>query len=178
MAQGCSAGLASVAGITFGNLRNALGASIHLAALFTISSRALLAVKYAGAAYLFYLGVKVLRASQDDVKRDSVESADLPRIFRDSLIVALLNPKTIVFFVAFLPLFIRPESSPMLQSALLGAMFVIIAATTDTAYALAASALGPAFAKHTARTVSRYLTAGALIGFSLFTAASGPRSTK
>ena len=98
-------------------------------------------------------------------------------IFRDGLIVALLNPKTAVFFAAFLPQFIEPGASS-LQSVLLGAIFVAIAAVTDTAYALLAGAAAPALAQaHGARAVGRYTSAGVLIGLGVYAAVAGTRGT-
>jgi len=133
LAQGRAAGLASVASGAIGNAGNALGASIGLAALFARSSVAFTAVKLAGAAYLVWLGVKALRAQPDD--GDTMAAAALPvgRIFRDGLVVALLNPKTALFFIAFLPQFMAPDSPHALQGTLLGMTFAAIAAATNTA---------------------------------------------
>jgi threonine/homoserine/homoserine lactone efflux protein len=181
LAQGLRAGLASVAGVALGNLGNAIGAAIGLAALFAISSLAFTVVKYAGAAYLVYLGIKALTAApgpQDQPLQGA--PADLRKIFRDGLLVALLNPKTSLFFAAFLPQFMAPEGSAIFQSVTLGTVFVLLAAVTDSLYVIAAGALGPAFAR--VRGISafgRYLTAGAFIGLGIFTALAshgGPKS--
>lgn len=174
--QGRRYGLASVAGVALGNLGNALGAALGLAALFAISSAAFIAVKYAGAAYLVYLGVKALRAPESGIGVPRLEASSGWRIFRDGFVVALLNPKTAIFFAAFLPQFINPAASTMLQSVVLGSTFVIIAALTDTVYALAASAAAPALARSRGvRAFGRYLSASALIGLGVFTAATGSR---
>jgi threonine/homoserine/homoserine lactone efflux protein len=176
LAQGRQAGLASVGGVALGNLANAAGAAVGLAALFAISSVAFTVVKYAGAAYLIYLGVKVLRAPQAEVPEARFEAAHMRRIFRDGFVVALFNPKTTIFFAAFLPQFMTPGAAPMVQSIVLGAMFVMIAATTDTVYVLAAGALAPALSHlRSARALGRYLTASAFIGLGLLTAATGSR---
>ncbi|MGH8672624.1 MAG: LysE family translocator [Burkholderiales bacterium] len=132
LAQGRKSGIASVAGIALGNLGNAFGACVGLAALFAVSSVAFMIVKYAGALYLVYLGIQALRTPQAEFKAIQPEPARLGRIFRDGFIVALLNPKTAVFFAAFLPQFMMDtESAHMLQSVFLGSIFVAIAATTD-----------------------------------------------
>jgi len=176
LTQGRRAGLASVAGVALGNLGNAIGAAIGLAAVFAISSLAFAIVKYAGAAYLIYLGVHALRSPPDDVAAPLLARATVRTIFRDGFVVALLNPKTAIFFAAFLPQFLNPDASPIGQSALLGAMFVLVAAATDSAYALAASAVAPALSQlRGVRSAGRYLTASALIGLGVFTAASGSR---
>jgi threonine/homoserine/homoserine lactone efflux protein len=180
LSQGRRAGLASVAGVGLGNLGNSIGASVGLAALFAVSSLAFYVVKYAGAAYIIYLGVKMLRqpaaAPVDTVRLGSSRPAV---IFRDGFLVALLNPKTTLFFSAFLPQFIDPHASTIAQSIALGVAFVLIASVTDTMYALTASIIAPAVARaRSGRNIGRYLTASAFIGLGVFTAASGSRHSK
>ena len=179
LSQGRRAGLASVGGVALGNLGNSIGASVGLAALFAISSLAFWIVKYAGAAYLIYLGVKALRRPSETLEAPRPGSSPPALIFRDGFIVALLNPKTTLFFSAFLPQFLDPHSSTIVQSVALGAAFVLIASVTDTTYALTASIIAPAMARVKARrNVGRYLTASAFIGLGVFTAASGSRHSK
>jgi threonine/homoserine/homoserine lactone efflux protein len=188
LAQGRRAGLASVAGVALGNLGNALGAALGLAALFAISTLAFSVVKYAGAGYLIFLGVRTLRARSSDGQREiavpSVEPMEraagalaivpIVKIARDGCVVALFNPKTALFFAAFLPQFMPPGAAPMQQTMALGALFVVVAAATDTGYALAAGILAPRLARlRTARVAGRYLTAGAFIGLGVYTAAAG-----
>ena len=87
-------------------------------------------------------------------------------------VVALLNPKTAIFFLASLPQFMNAEASAIVQSLTLGSIFVVIAAVTDTAYALAAGALAPALARaRGVRAAGRYLTGSAFIGLGVYTAA-------
>ncbi|MGL5003428.1 MAG: LysE family translocator [Casimicrobium sp.] len=183
MAQGRSSGLASVAGVALGNFGNAIAASFGLAALFAVSSIAFTIVKYAGAAYLIYLGIQALRAAThayDGARASEGERAiaklDLRRIFRDGFVVALLNPKTTIFFAAFLPQFIDPKGSVAAQSILLGTVFVAIAAITDSIYALAASHIAPALsrAKH-ANAIGRYASGFTYIGMGLLAAFSSQR---
>jgi threonine/homoserine/homoserine lactone efflux protein len=175
--QGRSAGLASVAGVALGNLGNAIGACVGLAALFAVSATAFTVVKYAGAAYLIYLGWQALRsppAASEDAP--VVAPASNARIFRDGFLVALLNPKTAIFFAAFLPQFIDATSAPMLQSVTLAAVFVGIAAATDSLYALLAGVMAPVLTRaRGARRAGRYLTSGAFIGLGLLTAVTGSR---
>lgn len=179
LVQGRRSGLVSVAGVALGNLGNALAASLGLAALFAVSAAAFMVVKYAGALYLVYLGVRMLRRAQDETPAALDRDAPLGRIFRDGFIVALLNPKTTVFFAAFLPQFLSPGVPPMLQTMALGALFVAIAAVTDSAYALAAGAIAPALAR--ARGVRRFgrrLGGGMFIGLGVFTALAGSRGAR
>jgi threonine/homoserine/homoserine lactone efflux protein len=173
--QGRRFGFASVAGVALGNLGNAFGASLGLAALFAISSLAFTVVKYAGALYLIYLGIQALRAPVRALGA-APPPTSMSRIFGDGFVVALLNPKTAIFFAAFLPQFMSAGGSPMLQSTALGAIFVAMAAVTDTGYAMAAGALAPRLAR--ARGVGafgRYLTGGAFIGLGVLSAVSGSR---
>lgn len=177
--QGRRHGLASVAGVALGNLGNAIGASIGLAALFALSSVAFTVVKYAGAAYLVYLGIQALRGPGAPSLQEVPQPASLWPIFRDGFVVALLNPKTAIFFAAFLPQFMSGEAAAVLQGIALGALFVAIAAVTDSLYALAASAVAPALSQARGlRTLGRYVTGGAFIGLGLFAALSGSRSGK
>src|SRR4051812_38073975 len=105
--QGRLSGLASVAGVALGNLGNALGAALGLAALFAVSSVAFTVVKYVGAAYLVYLGIHALRAAAsagdgaaatEHQQAPSQPAIALRRVFLDGFVVAVLNPKTALFF--------------------------------------------------------------------------------
>lgn len=210
LAQGRRAGLASVAGVALGNFGNAVAASLGLAAILLASSTAFVVVKYAGAAYLIWLGVKAIRGARSaniehrtsDIElrspRVATLDAELPaatvgpdekrfcraatrsrRIFRDGVVVALLNPKTAIFFAAFLPQFMTTAWPAAPQSILLGAIFVAIAATTDTVYALAAGSLGPALGRIPAmQFVGRWASGGAFIGLGVYTALSGARTAR
>lgn len=174
LAQGRGAGLASVAGVAAGNFGNALAAAIGLAALFAVSSLAFSLVKFAGAAYLIWLGIQMLR--QPVAAPAAVPPAPARHVFRDGFVVALLNPKTTLFFAAFLPQFMNPAAAPLPQSIALGALFVLIAAVTDSLYALAAGSLAPALERLRGRqTLGRRLGGGLFIGLGLFTALTGQR---
>jgi threonine/homoserine/homoserine lactone efflux protein len=150
-----------------------------LAALFAISSLAFLVVKYLGAAYLFYLGIQAMRKPDSELAEVQVKPTEYRKLFRDGFVVALFNPKTAVFFATFLPQFMTPQAPPMPQSLALGALFVAIAGSTDTCYALAAGTVGPTLARaRRVRAIGRYVTASAFIGLGVFTAFSGSRSGK
>ena len=186
LAQGQRAGLASVLGVALGNLGNAIGASVGLAAVFAVSSVALALVKFAGAAYLVWLGLQALRAAPpapalpapaapDD---DTASAQRAHRILRDGVVVALLNPKTALFFAAFLPQFMVPGAPLLLQSVGFGLAFVLIAACTDTAWVLAASVAAPALARWRGGPAwGRRATAAVFFGLAVFTAASASRGT-
>jgi threonine/homoserine/homoserine lactone efflux protein len=176
IAHGRRVGLASVAGVAFGNLGNSIGAALGLAALFAVSSFAFTLVKYAGAAYLIHLGVRALRRWSPVAGEPSRSPASERRAFKDGLVVSLLNPKTTIFFAAFLPQFMTPGEHLVLRSIALSTVFVSIAAITDSCYALAAGRLAPALQRRArAQGLGRYLTAGAFIALGAFTALSGER---
>ena len=175
--QGRRHGLASVAGVALGNFCNAIGASIGLAALFAFSPLAFTVVKYAGAAYLAYLGIQALRACKLETQPYVQQTVSLGKIFRDGFVVALLNPKTAIFFAAFLPQFMSHEAAPALQGIALGALFVAIATVTDSIYALTSSVVAPLLTQARGiQALRRYVIGGAFIGLGLFTALYGPRS--
>ena len=179
LAQGRRAGLASVAGVALGNLGNAMAASLGLAALLAVSSLAFTIVKFAGAAYLVWLGIKALRDSAPTTPADTFEPPQHGRIVRDGFAVALLNPKTALFFAAFLPQFIDPAASAIAQSLLFGTAFVAIAACTDTAYVCAAGIVAPALngrAGGLGRRLGRYATALVYFGLGALTAMSNQRA--
>lgn len=175
--QGRSYGLASVAGASLGTLCNALGASLGLAALFAISSLAFTVVKYLGAMYLIWLGIQTLRAPRNpNAPAIKVHPAARGRIVLDGFIVGLLNPKTAIFFAAFLPQFAEP-AAPAGQTIVLGVIFVLLAAFTDSCYALAAGSVRPWLQRATGfSTAGRYISGGAFIGLGLLTAFSGQRA--
>lgn len=178
LVQGRRSGLVSVAGVALGNLGNAVAASVGLAALFVVSSLAFSVVKYAGALYLVYLGVQMFRSPPVENSAVVPAAAPLARVFRDGFIVALLNPKTTVFFAAFLPQFLSPNAPPMFQSTALGFLFVVIAAVSDSAYALAAGVVAPALRGSSLRRVGRHLGGGMFIVLGIFTALAGSRTAK
>lgn len=173
--QGRSSGLISVSGVALGNLGNAFAASLGLAAVFAWSSIAFSAIKYAGALYLVFLGLQMLRSSSAENPL-APATASLCRVFRDGFIVALFNPKTTIFFAAFLPQFLSENSSTLFQSMTLGSLFVAIAAFTDSGYALAAHAIAPALRDKAALRTGRRLGGGVFIGLGIGTALSGTRA--
>ena len=176
--QGRQSGMASVAGVAIGNLGNALAASLGLAALFAASNVAFSIVKYLGAAYLIYLGIQTIRR-RDETNTPTVAKVPLRTVFRDGLIVALFNPKTAIFFAAFLPQFISAGQPFLVQSVTLGALFVLIAAVSDSGYALAASAIARLLANR--KGLGRFgawLGGTTYIGLGVATALLGERSAQ
>jgi threonine/homoserine/homoserine lactone efflux protein len=178
MSRGRQAGLASVGGIALGNLANATAASLGLAALLAASATAFAVMKLAGAAYLVFLGVKSLKPKPVFEIPTAADRASKGRLFADGFFVALLNPKTALFFAALLPQFINPDAPLLGQGLALACVFVSIAVCTDTIYVLAAAALAPKLtATSASRSVGRYLTAATFIGLGVHAALAGRRAT-
>jgi len=140
--QGRMAGIVSVLAIETANLIQAVAAALGLSAILLSSALAFDVVKYLGAAYLIYLGIRKLISSETSSELDEIKKESLSRIYWQGFIINLLNPKTALFFFAFLPQFINPNAgNPTNQSLLLGVIFVGMAIITDSLYALVASSL-------------------------------------
>lgn len=175
MDQGRLAGLVSVLSVEIGNFTHVLAATVGLSALLLSSALAFSVVKYLGAAYLVYLGVKRILTRPATLAPEHLERQGLRKIFSQGLVVAILNPKTALFFMAFLPQFVDvSRGSVPLQFFLLGSIFVLMAIVTDGLYALLAGTIGqslkgtPAFLK-----ADRYLVGALYIGLGWMAAFSG-----
>ncbi len=174
--EGRSAGVASVIGVALGNFGCAAGASIGLAFVISASSMVFEVIRYLGALYLFFLGWRALRGYKPHTAQTGQSLGGSARVVRDGFFVAVLNPKTALFFAAFLPQFVTPGTAHVFQPLILGALFVLIAASTDTLYALFASFAAPYFSRATsAVSVTRFATGGAYFGLGLFAVLSGDR---
>lgn len=143
VAQGRRAGLVSVAGIHAGSLVHIAAAVAGLSTLLATSATAFRIVKWAGAAYLVYLGVRAFRGRDEPSgAREAGRPASAGRVFRQGFVVNLLNPKTAVFFLAFVPQFVDPARGTAPQVLVLGALFVLLGTLSDGLYAVAAGSLG------------------------------------
>jgi threonine/homoserine/homoserine lactone efflux protein len=173
LAQGRAAGFASMAGVAAGNFTNAVVAALGLAALLALWPAALLALRVAGGGYLLWLAFtawfRPAAPAGDGASGATPASGASPgQVWRQGFWVALLNPKTALFFAAFLPPFLDPAHGAAGQSVVLGALFVAIAALSDSAVVLAAGALaGRLSARATARA-GRALAATVYAGLGLF----------
>jgi len=141
--QGRVAGIVSVLSIEVGNLFLAVAAALGLSALLLSSATAFSVIKYLGAAYLIYLGLRKLFSKNGSMAETVVKPQSLGRIFSQGVTVAVLNPKTALFFLAFLPQFVdRTRGQVALQLLMLGCLFVLMAIISDSLYALLASSAG------------------------------------
>ena len=140
--QGRRVGLASVLGVHLGTLVHVAAAAAGLSALIVTSAVAFSVVKYAGAAYLVYLGVrKLLERDAPVVHAERRET--LRRAFVRGAVVNVLNPKTALFFLAFLPQFVDADRGGVWsQAVVLGLAFVVLGMITDSLSALAAGTVG------------------------------------
>ena len=166
--QGRSAGLVSVAGIHLGTIAHIAAATLGLSALLLSSAIAFEVVKYLGAAYLIWLGVRALmtRDPAEDPLGAKTRPRPLRRVFRDGLVVNLLNPKTALFFLAFLPQFVDPaRGHAYLQILVLGLIFMGLGMVSDSLYALAAGTASD-WLKHNRRFIrfQRWFAGCAFIG--------------
>lgn len=181
VAQGRACGLSSVLGVALGNFANAVGAALGLAALFAVSSVAFTVVKWAGAAYLVYLGIRMWRtpAATQEAGTPQAGARPLARVFRDGFVVALLNPKTTLFFAAFLPQFLDAQGSPLAQTLSLGLVFCAIAGCTDVLYVAAAGIVGPKLSRATRHAAWGNRIAGtSFIGLGVLTALGNRPTTR
>ena len=139
MAQGRRAGLVSVMGTCTGAMVHVTAATLGLSALVVASATAFSAIKWLGAAYLIYLGLRTIFARTATAAVEPVVRRPLRRLYVDGIVVTVLNPKTGLFFLAFLPQFIDRARGPVAEQSLaLGLTFVSLAVFTDGAYALLA----------------------------------------
>ncbi|CAA9494215.1 MAG: Putative threonine efflux protein [uncultured Rubrobacteraceae bacterium] len=131
------AGLVSVLGVGVGGLVHVFFAAAGLSAVLASSATAFSVVKWLGVAYLVYLGLQRILAGEEGDAEITVEREPLSRVFSQGMIVNILNPKTALFFLAFLPQFVDPSrGAATAQIALLGITFVVLALCTDGLYAL------------------------------------------
>jgi len=174
--QGRTAGLVSILGIHAATLVHVLAASLGLSALLASSALAFGVVKYAGAAYLIWLGLRKLLgpAHMPDIG-GMLPGRSHVRLFREGFVVNLLNPKTALFFLAFLPQFVEVGRGHVaMQVAFLGMLFTAIGMVTDSIYALAAGTAGnwlkrsPAYLK-----AERWVSGFVYIGLGLTAAFAG-----
>ena len=160
--QGRRVGLASVAGIHLGTLVHVAAATVGLSALIVASAVAFSVVKYAGAIYLIYLGIRKL-LERPAAPRAEPASEPLRRALQRGVVVNVLNPKTALFFLAFLPQFVdRARGGVWSQVLVLGLVFVGLGLVSDSIYAFAAGTVGVMLRRR--RRALQYVSGVAYIG--------------
>jgi threonine/homoserine/homoserine lactone efflux protein len=175
--QGRPAGLASVLGVGIGSLVHIAFAAVGLSALLASSAAAFGVVKWLGAAYLIWLGLQRLLTRGEDAPA-AVEPDHLSRIFLQGVVVNVLNPKTALFLLAFLPQFVDPSRGPVwIQVSVLGLTLASLGLLTDGLYALlggtAADWLRQRSESVSLRRMRRYVPGGVYIALGVVTMVSG-----
>ncbi len=171
---GRGAGLVSALGVASGGVVHVLAAVVGLSALVLASAEAFTAVKIAGAAYLVYLGLRTLLRRPDGTIGGRRREVGRWRTYRQGLIVNVLNPKTALFFVAFLPQFVDTGRAARPQLIVLGATFTLIALVSDCAWALVAGSAGAVLRRSVLfLAVQRYVSGLVFIGLGAIAATTG-----
>ncbi|MBL8090528.1 MAG: LysE family translocator [Anaerolineales bacterium] len=175
--QGRVAGFVSVLAIETANLVQAIAAGLGLSAILLSSALAFDVVKYLGAAYLIYLGIRKLLSKEKSGTGQEVKRERLSQIFWQGFVINILNPKTALFFFAFLPQFVNPtKGNVTLQNLSLGVLFVLLAFITDSIYALIASSLAEKLNANTNfQKGQKYFAGLVYIGLGVTTALTGSR---
>jgi threonine/homoserine/homoserine lactone efflux protein len=164
-------------GIVVGTLFHVVAATLGLSALFASSVLAFQSVKYLGAAYLIYLGIRTLLRDDSQLLQAANGDRRLLHVFAQGVLVNLLNPKTALFFLAFLPQFVDPfVGHPTLQIFQLGVLFALMGWCSDSVWALLAGTVADHFrASIRLRRAQRNVSGGALIALGLASAFSGAK---
>ena len=174
--QGRLAGFVSDLGIHTATLVHVAAAALGLSAILASSALAFSLIKYAGAAYLIWIGLKkIFGRSEAPDATAALPRHGYARLFRDGFIVNLLNPKTALFFLAFLPQFVEVERGHVaMQIAVLGLLFTMLGFITDGCYALVAGTAGKWLRRsRTYLEVERYVSGVLFIGLGLTAALAG-----
>ena len=171
--QGRAAGIVSMLGVETGTFAYALAAAAGLTGVIAASATAFTVVRYAGAAYLLYLGARKLLEREE--AQEVVVGSGRSRLFLKGMLVQLLNPKIAIFFVAFLPQFVHASRGPVaVQILVLGTIFTLLAVLSDGAYVVLAGAVGGWIRTgQRARGWLAKLSGGVYIGLGLTAALSG-----
>jgi len=162
--SGRLAGVVSALGVAVGGLVHVTAAAVGLSSLLVSSATAFNVVKYAGAVYLIGLGLWTILRRPDEPSLEIPKERKLSRRFWQGVVVNILNPKTALFFFAFLPQFVDPDKgSAALQIGVLGLVFVALAVTSDCVWALVAGT-----ASHRLRGSRRFLAVQRYVSGSVF----------
>lgn len=176
--RGRLAGSVSILGIHSATLIHVAASVLGLSAIIASSALAFSAIRYAGAAYLVWLGLRrIFGRAEAPEDQPAGRGGGYWPLFRDGFVVNLLNPKTALFFLAFLPQFVEPDRGHVaMQIAVLGLLFTLLGLVTDNCYALAAGTAGGWLKRHRGYLRSeRYLSGITFIGLGVTAALAGHR---
>ncbi len=171
VSDGREVGLAAVAGLELGNFVHVVAASAGLSAVLATSATAFNAVKWLGAGYLVFVGVRTLARPAPAIAGDAAATS-MHRAFGQGVVVNVLNPKVALFFLSFLPQFIDPDlGRAWLQSLVLGLVFVMIGCVTDSTYSLLASSMRHVLLRgRTLGVVQRWVAGTVFVGLGVMAA--------
>ncbi|MGL4611318.1 MAG: LysE family translocator [Trueperaceae bacterium] len=172
LTQGRSAGVVSAMGVHTGILVHTLAAALGLSALVATSAVAFSIVKYLGAAYLIYLGIRTLMSKEENLTIEVGERKTLSNIYLQGIVTNILNPKAILFFLAFLPQFVNPERGSIpLQIAFLGIWFIVVTFPVDAGVGLLGGYLGGWLRRRSSvQKFNKWVTGTVFIGLGVGTA--------
>jgi len=175
LAQGPRAGLVAASGLATGSLFHVTATALGLSVVLRYSPTLYAAVKLGGAAYLIFLGLRLLLSKDaESAAAPSANRRSYARIFRESIVVEMLNPKTALFFLALLPQFADASAGPLApQLLLLGGIVTLTAIPCDAFVALAAGAAANALARRPLYArLQKWLSGSILVGLGAYVAAS------
>ena len=177
VAQGRSAGIVSALGVHSGLLIHTIAAALGISALIEASAVAFNLIRFAGAAYLIYLGIQAFMSKSEPLEVKPVAQKTMKEIFYQGLITNLLNPKVILFFLAFLPQFIDPtKGNASTQLILLGILLVVVSLPVDIAVGLLGGVLGKWMKSNKGMQRSgKWITGSVFISLGIGTAIFGTR---
>lgn len=161
--SGAGAGLANIAGTQVGLFTMIAVLALGLEAVVALMGEAFVVLKLIGAAYLVYLGIKLLR-SDGALPQASSTARSLAGYGVQGFLVIWSNPKALLFFGAFIPQFVRPGADPLAQVVLYGVLFMAVTTVLDGAYALAAGRLGRLLTRARVKLVERVSGACLIVG--------------
>lgn len=141
--SGRNSGIMAGLGVATGDMIHTVFAAVGLSAILMTSALAFNVVKFAGVAYLIYLGIRAILEKPSEPELPKISHASALSSYRQAILVEVLNPKTALFFLAFLPQFVNPEGgSSILQFIILGLIFVLLSAIYTTVLAISVPLLG------------------------------------
>lgn len=176
LAGGRRDGLLSTLGNTAGGMVHVVAAAFGLSAILAASATAFTVVKFAGAAYLIYLGVRTIWSRSEISALDLVAPAPKHDTFVQGILTEVLNPKTALFFLAFIPQFINPSGPVVAEFLLLGTLTVLLNTLSDLGVAWFAGPLGDLLRRRAVlRRAQRYVSGGVLVALGVYVALADER---
>ncbi len=172
LTQGRRVAVASAAGVALGDFIAMTGSLVGLGALVLASATAFTVLKWVGAIYLVWMGIGMIRSAGSTTlgKIEDAPQLSAGAVFRNACVVTALNPKSIVFFIAFVPQFIRTEAALLPQFTILIATFVSLAAANVLIYALLADRLRTTIRRPAVLGWMTRIGGGVLMGMGVLTA--------